>query len=108
MHARSLALDFTGDFLSFDAALRGDWPSFGAILSSLPGIHKITLGFKTSDDMSRFMQEVLEVSLTHIRTKVEYQCAIFHHEESYFDIVTRAEGCRTLFISADSTTAAGE
>lgn len=57
--------------------------------------------------MSRFMHEVLETSLTHLRTGLEHPCAIFHHEECDFGTVTWAEDRRRFFVSADSKEAAG-
>lgn len=103
-HPPVIALDFTaGNVPSDDILSVGDWPSFDAILSGLSHVQKVILGFDTTDSMSCFVQEVVEVSMTHLRTKLEYQCAIFHHKEPASNAM-RPEG---FFVSADPRKAAG-
>lgn len=102
IHPPVIALDLSADTLDFDTALRGDWPSFDTLLSTLPGVRKVVFGFRTSDQVSRFIQEVLEISMTHLRTKLEYHCAIFHHKDQGWEAYTP----KGFFVSADSREAA--
>lgn len=103
VHAPVIALDLSGHYLNFDDVLCGDWPSFDAILSSLSHVHKVIFGFKTSEDMSRFGHKTLEPSMTHLRTKLECQYALLHHER--WDQATDSWG--RFFVSADPEKAAG-
>lgn len=79
--APALTLDFTGRGGIFEIALHGNWRSFDTIISNLPHVHKLVLGFETRRDISRFKEEVLETSMSHVRTNLECLCAVLDHKE---------------------------
>lgn len=86
-----------------DSALCGEWPSFDTILSTLPYVHKLVLGFRTSEDVSRFREEALASSMPHVRAKLDCQCAIFDSDDGDW----RNGFSERFFVSADPKQAAG-
>lgn len=103
--APTIALDFTRCTSTFPNIMEhGDWPSLDRFLSTLVGLRKVVLGFKTKKHMSSFTQDVLERRLPRLHTRIEYTCAILLHPYEDSPYVPPKEP--RLFIAADSRQAA--
>lgn len=91
---------------AFDEILHGSWRTFDTLLSTLPSLTKVVLGFKTDDHRERFRTDVLDIEMPFLGRNIGYECVMWHHQqESLADDITTI---RRFFIAADSVPASDQ
>ena len=80
----SIGLDVGYCNQTFDEVLAGDWERFDALLAALPSLEKLVIAFKTTDQLSSFVEAVLKPKLAKIRTRFRPRLVLQHHVEEEF------------------------
>ena len=57
-----------------------DWSSFDAFSATLADVTKVILAISTKQDMTKFIQNVLEPQMPHIQTRLEVRYVIGKHK----------------------------
>ncbi len=76
MRIDGISVDFAHAMLPLDTVFSYDWKAFDEYVSSLTRLYKVTLGFSTQTDVARFVEEVVNLKLEHLRTMDKLTYAI--------------------------------
>ena len=80
---RSLCVDFTttGETVTFWDLMQGDWDPFDEHVRRLSALEKVVFGFRDMDEMTRFLQGIVQPKMPYTYSSTGLKCVVWHHTE---------------------------